>query len=145
MDRPEPDLTGFRDAQGVLIAKLGTDVEFFMPVEEQWPPGTVLDPETNQPYDPETQPLSSGFSSASVRCGVVRGRVGTGDDELTTAIGEVQEGEAVLLIPIEDYEGSGLDAATEAEINDKRYEITQRANDGLGGESHRKLVWCRQL
>lgn len=146
----DPDLAGYREAQVRLIAKLGSDVEFFTPTDVIWPPGTILDPETQQPYDPETEPQSSGFSSASVRCGLAirpigLSRRGVADDDLTTAIGRIEEGEGVLIVPIEDYDANRLDEATRATVYGEPYEITQTDGDGLAGQIHRKLVWIRQI
>lgn len=144
MDRPEPDLNGYREAQIAMIAKLGTNVEFFMPVEEQYPEGTILDPETGQPYDPTVEPTASGFTSATVRCAVALRPVTASKDEvLAAAIGRIEEGEGLLIVPRGDYEDNDLDEATQAAVYGERYEITQKNLDGLGDEPHRVLVWIR--
>jgi hypothetical protein len=143
MERPEPDLVGYREAQVALIAKLGSDVEFFLPAETVWPENAILDPETGTPYDPTVLPLSSGFSSAVVRCGVSR-RHPDKDDALATAIGDAIDTEGLLIVPLADYEEADLDEATEARVNGSLYEITQTESDGLGGEIHRKLLSIRK-
>lgn len=140
----DPDLNGFRGAQINLIAKLGSNVQFFKPSQTTWPEEAVLDPETGEPYDPSVTPLSSGFSSAVVRCGVVTDSVGVVDDALAEAIGNIEEGEAVLIVPNEDYEAEELDDATEAVLYNERYLVTSRDERGIGDEIHRRLVWIRQ-
>jgi hypothetical protein len=149
MERPTPDLTGYREAQVALVAQLGSDVPFFTPSAVTWPAEAILDPETGEPYDPTVVPTSSGFTSASVRCGIaVRpiglSRRGVADDEGWTALGKFEDGEGVLLVPIADFEDNDLDEATEAEIYNERYEVTQTDEDGLGDENHRMLVYVRQ-
>ena len=149
MERPTPDLTGYREAQVALIAQLGSEVEFFSPSQVVWPEGAILDPETQEPYDPTVVPLSSGFSSASVKCGIAirsvgLSRRGISDDEHLTAIGEFEDGEGVLLVPIEDFEANDLDEATEATIYGERYDITQTEEDGLASDPHRIIVYIRQ-
>lgn len=150
MVRPEPDLTGYREAQLTLIAKLGGDVPFFSPTVTTWPPGTVLDPESGVPYDPTILPTASGFASASVRCGVAirpvgLSRRGIADDAVINALGLIEEGEGILIVPVADYDANNLDAATQVEVHDDRWEITQRTPDGIGNVEHRKLVYIRQL
>lgn len=145
MDRPEPDLTAYREAQVALIAKLGSTVEFFLPSKVVWPEDAILDPETGEPYDPTVVPTSSGFSSASARCGIaIRSGGRATDDEITTALGPFEEGEGALLVPIEDYEAEDLDEATEAVVYNERYEIRQAEEDGLADDNHRVIVYIRQ-
>jgi hypothetical protein len=148
--RPEPDLAGYREAHTTLVAKLGNTVPFFIPVEEQYAPGTVLDPETNRPYDPTIEPMASGFASAAVKCGVAirsvgLSRRGTDDDSKLTALGVVEVGQGILIVPVEDFDGNELDEATECEVHSERYEITQTDRDGIGEEVHRVLVYIQQL
>lgn len=148
MERPSPDLTGYREAQVALIAQLGTDIPFFLPAETVWP-DVPLDPETGQPFDPTTAPLSSGFSSAVVRCGTAirpigLSRRGITDDNGYTAVGRFEDGEGVLIVPMADYLDATLDDATECEVYRERYEITQRDEDGIGDVDHRMIVHIRQ-
>lgn len=141
---PDPDLNGFREAQVTLIAKLGSNVVFFKPTSTQWPEDAILDPETGEPYDPTVAPTASGFASAVVRCGVVTSTVRAVDDALVEAIGVVEEGEAVLLVPEEDYEEAELDDATEAVLYGERYVVSSRDERGIGDETHRRLIWIQQ-
>lgn len=147
MDRPEPDLTGFREAQLTLIAKLGADVPFFTPVAETYPPGTPLDPESGKPFDPTVQPQASGFASAVVRAGVAIRPIGGGlaDSSIQNALGLLEEGQGVLLVPSTDYDNADLDHATEVEVHGDRWEITQRTPDGIANVDHRRLVYIKQL
>jgi hypothetical protein len=146
MERPTPDLTGYREAQIALIAQLGSEVEFFLPAGVVWPPEAILDPETGEPYDPSVLPVSSGFSSASVKCGIaIRSRGGVAkDEEILTAIGPFENGEGALLVPVADYEANSLDEATEAVVYNERYDITQADEDGLADQIHRVIVYIRQ-
>jgi hypothetical protein len=147
MDRPEPDLAGFREAQLTLVAKTGADVPFFTPVPKTYPPGTLLDPEAGTPYDPTIQPQASGFASASVRCGVAIRPIDRAMDDKTvqSALGLLEEGQGVLIVPSTDYDENDLDHATEVEVHGDRWEITQRTPDGIANVDYRRLVYIRQL
>lgn len=146
MDRPEPDLAGFREAQLTLIAKVGADVPFFSPTTPTWPAGTKIDPETHEPFDPTIAPLASGFASASVRCGVAIRPVGANllDTTVQTALGLLEEGQGVLIVPTTEYEANDLDGATEVEVHGDRWEVSQRTPDGIANVEHRRLVYIRQ-
>lgn len=140
---PEPDLAGYREAQIRMIAKTGTTVEFFLPSAVVWPEDAILDPETGKPYDPAVLPLSSGFASASAKCGVAV-RPGRREEATVTAIGVFEDGEGALLVPLADYEAEGLDDATECLLFSERYDIGSRDQDGIGDEAHRMILRIRQ-
>lgn len=146
----EPDLAGYREAQIRLVSNLGTTVPFFTPTAEVYAPGTPIDPETDRPFDPTVAPLASGFSSAGVKCGVAirpvgLSRRGIEDDVAATALGLIEEGTGILIVPRQDYLDNDLDTATEVEVHGERYEITQSEEDGLADETHRFLVYIKQL
>lgn len=143
----EPDLEGFRDAQVLLREKFGEDVPFFTPTPTTYPPGTPVDPETGLPYDPTILPEASGFASAVVRASVVfRPIRGLSDDTRTTPIGNIEEGEVVVMVGPEDFEEEELDEATEMEVHGERYRIKQTETDQLGdGKPHRVVVHGEQL
>jgi hypothetical protein len=145
MTRPEPDLAGYREAQLTLIAKLGADVPFFTPLPESWDPDVPLDPETSRPFDPSIEPLASGWASASVRCGVAIRPLGVNEDATMTALGLMEEGKGLLLVPKLAYEENNLAGATECEVHGERWTIEQRDLDGIGSEAHRYLVHISQL
>lgn len=144
---PEPDLAGFREAQLTLIAKVGADVPFFTPIATTWPVGTKMDPESDTPYDPTILPLASGFSSAAVRCGVALRPVPRTleDQTVQNALGFLEEGHGVLIVPSTDYDTHDLDAALQVEVHGDRWEITQRTPDGIANVDHRRLVYIKQL
>jgi hypothetical protein len=147
MDRPEPDLAGYREAQLTLIAKVGADVPFFTPVAKTYPPGTLLDPQSGTPYDPTIRPQASGFASAAVRCSVALRPIDRAMDDKTVqnSLGLLEEGQGVLIVPSIDYDENDLDHATEVEVHGDRWEITQRTPDGIASVDHRRLVYIRQL
>lgn len=148
--RPEPDLAGFREASVTLREKFGQDVPFFSPTTTSYPPGTSLDPESGQPFDPTIQPTASGFASAVVRVGVVfrpmgLSRRGVEDDIKETAIGNLEEGTVVLISDPADYEAHLTDA-TECIVQDERYTLTQVEHDRMGnGPYHRVLLYAEQM
>lgn len=142
----DADLAGFRDAQVLLRAKLGRDVPFFTPSATTYPPGTALDPESGQPYDPTILPTASGFASAAVRATVVMpGATPIRDDVVMNALGEIEVGEAALVVGAEEYDTNNLEAATKVELYGEEYEITQQNLDSIGdGPPHRAILRVRK-
>lgn len=138
----DADLAGFRDAQVRLRAQLGRDVPFFKPTDTTYASGVALDPENGLPYDPSILPLASGFTSAAVRASVVMpGAAPTRDDVLMTAIGDIEAGEAALVVAADEYATNDLDVATKVELYGEEYEITQRNLDSIGdGPAHRAII-----
>jgi hypothetical protein len=147
---PEPDLQGFRDAQATLRAKFGEPVPFFTPQAKTYPPGTPLDPETEEPYDPMILPTASGWAVASATASIVArplglSRRGVDADIDVTAVGIFEEGTVVLIVGYEEWHAANLDEATECEVHNERYEIVQTEEDQLGpGEPERMLAYCQQ-
>lgn len=66
----EPNLDGFAEAQQRLTEAMGDSVVLLAPLPTIYPPGTKLDPETQEPQDPWVIPLSSGWASATVKASV---------------------------------------------------------------------------
>jgi hypothetical protein len=153
MALPVPDLEGFRDAQALLREHFGQDVPFFTPVEQTWDPSVPLDPETDRPYDPTAVPVASGFASAMVHANVVTrplglSRRGVETDIRSTAFGDIEEGTVVLIVGWEDFDPALLEA-TEFQVNEERYTITQHEYDRMGpgapsGDPDRVLFWGEQ-
>ena len=145
-----PDLEGFREAQATLRSQFGEDVPFFTPTETTYDPSVPLDPETGTPYDPTIAPTASGFASAVVRASVVYrpmglSRRGIEDDVQTTAVGNLEEGQIVLIVDPDDYEAE-LTEATECEVHEERYLLGQVDFDRLGeGPYHRVIMYAEQM
>lgn len=137
----EPDLDGFREASVNLRAALGRDVPFFTPTPTTWPPGTPLDPQTGTPYDPVIQPLASGFASASVRAIVVLpGANLRADEVISAAIGEIEEGKAVVVVGRKSWDDNNLEDATLVGIYDETWEIVQSDLDGIGPDAADRVI-----
>lgn len=153
MALPEADLEGFREAQATLREQFGQAVPFFIPQAETYDSSVPLDPETGKPYDPTIAPTASGVASAVVNANVVNrpmglSKRGVEDDIRQTAVGAFEEGVVVLIVGQEDFDEDLLDA-TEFEVNNERYEITQHEEDRMGpgapsGEPDRHLFWGAQ-
>jgi hypothetical protein len=130
----EPDLDGFRDASVRLRAAMGRELTYLTPTPTTWPPGTALDPETGEPYDPAIAPLASGFTSAAVQTLVVQ--PGASDrvaKEIEAAIGRMEEGEAALVIGADDWDANDLEDATLVVIYDDTWELASDRLDSVGG------------
>lgn len=68
--RPDPDLTGFAEAQAALRTKLGSPVTFLGPPTYTWPGGTPINVDTGMPFDPTVDPVTTTQTSDVVTCGV---------------------------------------------------------------------------
>jgi hypothetical protein len=138
-----PDLQGMREAQATLRQYTGEDVIFYTPTGEEWPPGTVLDPQTGRPYDPLIDPIASGWGSAAVRANLAfRPVSGLNDQTAETPLGNLELGQIVAIMDIDD--AKAVADATEFDAKGDHYKITQRKDDGIGS-NYRTLVWGERM
>lgn len=138
----EPDLDGFREASITLRAAMGREVVFLTPTETVWPEGTPLDPQTGEPYDPVIQPLASGWASAAVPDAlvVVPGGSVRVDTVTNQPIGEIEAGQAVVIIAAASYAIPQVEAATRVVLFDGTYDITEADPDSVGGEEPDRVI-----
>lgn len=145
---PEVNLEGFREAAVRMRQSMGTDVAFFTKSQGSYPPGTSLDPETGQPFDPTVPETGSGWASASLRVGVYTSLHSTSgprsreDDVFATPVGWFEEGNAVLDADPDEY--AEVESATEVEVSGIRYEIADVDGSAIDDVEHRKLIYIRR-
>lgn len=140
----EPDIAGFADAGRRLRAAFGEPVVFLRPAVETWPPGTPLDPETGNPYDPMLEPTSSAQASAVVNCTVAArpfGQSGRAVDTESGALGMVERDHLMLACDLEL--ASAASGAVSFEVRGDSYKVTSQRPDGIG-ELQRFLTFGRQ-
>lgn len=133
MSSPSPNFEGFRAAQATLRQHFGQDLAFISYPDEEYPPGTEINPESGQPYDPEVEPLDSTKVETIVRCSVVTTPIrggGQNDNVVKKAIGWLKDGGIVLIVDIEDYHL--VRDATEVEYAGNVYTIRDDHHDYLG-------------
>lgn len=136
---PQADLAGFADAQSRLRNEFAEEVTFLYREEFAYPPGTPLDPETGEPYDPTVEPISASAASAVVGCNVAFSARG---DEAQEGAGGLFEQTHVMLIA-DIAAASAIAPAIEFDVRDARYKIEAQKPDGIGA-LQRYLVWGRQ-
>ncbi len=138
-----PDLKGMKDAQARLREYTGEQIVFYTPTGEQWPPGTVLDPQTNRPYDALIEPIASGWASAAVNANLAfRPLSGMNDQVAELPIGNLELGQIVAIMDIAD--AKAVADATEFDAKGDHYKITQSKDDGIGS-NYRTLVWGERM
>lgn len=149
-----PDLQGFRDAQTQLREQFGEEVLFLAPDDAEWPPGTPIDPETNEPYDPTIEavyPSGGMIDLERIVCSIVYrpmglSRRGIADDIQTTAVGNFEEGAIVLIADPGDYADNDIATATQFVVHNEVYVISQTEEDQLGpGDVQRILIYGEQM
>lgn len=141
MGSPTPNFDGFREAQKRLRQSFGHDVVWISYAAATYPPGTELNPETGEPYDPEVVPTSGGELRTTVRCSIVSRQVSGSPpkDQVTKkAIGWMEMGGVVAIVDIEDYHL--VRDAVEFEYAGDRYTIRDDTHDYLGPVD-RWLFW----
>lgn len=145
-----PDFAGFAAAQGRLREHFGHDITFYLPGDAPtYPPGTKVDPESGEPYDPTIEPSTGGEEVETVvRCNVVARPMGLSQrgispDTERAAIGWVEEGGVVLIIDTEDKAALVDPDAVGFDYAGERYEVRQRDDDFLG-PVQRYLIWGKQ-
>lgn len=123
-----PDLAAFKDAQDRLNQAMGQLVTFFVPGVPVWPGGTMLDPETNTPYDPTVVPISGGDPvGVEIRVTVVYAPIGGTDDVIEGPSGVRHDERVSLLIQEADY--PAVEEATTFVLDDLTYRISEIVND----------------
>lgn len=131
----QPDLDAFRDAMNRLRTYMGEDVTFHIPEAPQWPPGTPIDPETGEPYDPAVDPVvGGGFQDVVKHVGVVVKPISPareGGDTRFAPGGEFSGMDAVLDMAAADQ--PDVTDATEVTVYNARFKIIEMKPSGLGG------------
>lgn len=110
---PLPDMQGFFEAQTRLIRSTGSQVVLMFAVDDVWPPGTKLDPESGEPLDPWAVPISSGYASCAVSAAVGRRpanpRLQSKLQFEPVGVGQGDPGQ--LIIAADDYPAASGDAS----------------------------------
>lgn len=123
-----PDVAGFREAQERLNDELGEDVTFIALEAKVWPPGTPLDPESQEPFDPTIKPVSGGGEIATVvRCTPIEGAVRAQDPTRISPSG-VRDTEE-LVFSVKWFDEPLVADAVYVDHNGERYHVTDIKND----------------
>lgn len=140
--RPSPSLNGFADAQDQKRGLLGSDVTFLQAAQVTFPPGTPINPDTSEPYDPTIEPAASAQASAVVRCGVyfralVRGSGGE------AAAGAAGWEEVTRIFAIAPYAARPqIEGSVELIFHEDRFKIHTIKVDELVTGYRRMLVYA---
>jgi hypothetical protein len=127
-DGEGPDVEGFRDAQAKLVEVLGEDVTFIHFEDKVWAPDVQLDPETNEPYDPTTQPVSGGGEVAvTLRVTPIEGGQNDEDETLVGPSGLRDINEPVFIVNSGD--APLIEDSVYVDHNGERYHITDIKED----------------
>ena len=130
-----PDLAGFKDAQARLNQAMGQLVTFLVPGVPVWPEGTMLDPETNTPYDPTVVPISGGEPGpVEIKVTVVYAPIGGTDDVIEGPSG-VRHDERVSLL-IQEADRPLIEDATTFALEDMTYRISEIVDDSSFNGRH---------
>ncbi len=133
MPSQSPNFAGFREAQNRLRETFGKDLNFFSYPPIEYPPGTQLNPESGEPYDPEVTPVSEEKVTTTVRCSVITRPVNGSpprDQATKKALGWLKQEGIVLSVDISDYHL--VRDATEVEYAGDTYTIRDDHHDYLG-------------
>lgn len=141
-----PNIAGFADAQHRLREAFGEPIDFVLPTSSvTFPPGTAIDPETGEPYDPTIHPTSSAAVTASALCNVVFhaiGRMQLVGEQKSGPLGYEDQNHVLL---IADYAASGaIHSAEEFRCRDEMFKVTAMKHDGIGSPHQRWLVYGRR-
>jgi hypothetical protein len=141
----DPDIAGYAEAQATLRAKFGRPVPFFIPQPTVWPTNVPVDAQ-GVPLDPTVAPLASGFTtvvaSASIASRPVAGNLAPVVED--GPLGIVDERDLMLIVEPEDF--PTVEDATQCEIFDTRYKITDSKPDQLGGaDVQRYLIFAEKM
>jgi hypothetical protein len=139
--RSTPDLQGFAEAQDQKRERLGSDVTFLSKAQVTFPPGTPVNPDTGDPYDPTIEPVSSAQASAVVRCGVYfRALVRGAGGEATAGAAGWEEATRIFAIAPIDAKDEIADAI-EMIFHNERFKIHTIKDDEVVGGYQRILIY----
>lgn len=125
-----PSIAGWRDAMERLNQALGQLVTFKIPEARVWPAGTVVDPETGEPYDPTVVPESGGGVTAVTITATPVFKAIQPEDPIFQGVGGVRRGSDAAVI-VMDYDYVSIVGATEFTLFDVDYRLTELVADGL--------------
>jgi hypothetical protein len=66
-----PDTAGFIAADKAMRSQFGNPIIFSVPTEPQWPSGTRINPDTNEPYSAMVVQQNVAFTFVTVVCSVI--------------------------------------------------------------------------
>jgi len=135
-----PDLAGFAEAQSRLRTHFGEPVLFIWPAEKTWPPGTKLDDETGEPYDPMIEPVSTD-PDERLALGDVARRPFQHEDVEFSAPGMVEREH--VMVAMDGGYASAASAADSFIVGGSEYELPSGRFDGIG-ELQRYLAFGRR-
>lgn len=131
MSRPLPDIAGYAEAQHALRERFGERVDFLFGASVTFPPGTAIDPETGQPYDPTIEPTSSAQVTASAWC-TVAAKTSQQDPSQPGPLGFVETDQ--LMVATDLSASATIEGAREMIVRDERYLIEGMKPDGIAGQ-----------
>lgn len=134
---------GFAEAQRRLRQHFGEAVTFYGEPVVTFPPGTPIDPETGEPFDPAVEPVTQQTPSASAMCNVTFkaiNRAGVGGERRQGAAGD-PELTHVLLIT-DSSRAADLEPMRRFEVRGEGFLITAQKPDV--GWQERWLVYGRK-
>lgn len=125
----QPDLAGFRDAHVRARAAFAEDVEFVLDAEVTFPPGTPIDPETGEPYDPLVTG-SAVVPRVTASANIARS-MGRKDVDDWQPLGSLELGDMLLIMDVAT--ASAASAAVSFSARGESYRVRATRFDGIGG------------
>lgn len=132
-----PNLAAFAEAIAGFREEVGTPLVFLIPLDREYPEGTILDPETGRPFDPTIEPTNEGADLQVETTGIVVRPAASGtharDDETNEAFGAIVSGEVVVIVSFAFFAAQELEAATRVTTYAEEFDINQATFDSVGG------------
>lgn len=140
-----PDLAGFAEAQDRKRELLGSDVTFLQEPQVTFPPGTAINPDTGDPYDPTIEPESTVQPSVVVRCAVYfRALVrGAGGEAAASAAGWEERTRVFAIAPYAAKDQ--IDGSIEMIFHGDRFKIHTIKDDELVAGYQRILIYAAAI
>ena len=142
---PTPNVAGFLEAEKRLRNELGTPMVFRIPLAPEWPPGTKINADTGEPYDPTIERINAEFEDVT-RTALIILKQGSPlrpqADTRTTALGDVSGMDLIIDVAEEDW--PAIEAATELELNGLEYHVREQKPFSLAGVVYRHLIYAME-
>lgn len=137
------DIAQFVAAQNELRTTAGSTASFGVPTAPQWPDGTAINPDTNEPYDATVVPVNAPYDLIDVTVLVIEKQgspLRPQADQGWSASGLREGMDIILDVSQADYDTTVANASMFT-IMEQDYSIEEAKPFSLGDQVYRYLVY----
>lgn len=137
-----PDIAGYIAADKRLRSRFGVTTVFSVPTVPQWPSGTRINPDTNEPYSAMVVRENEAFTVVSVVCLVILKEASVTRPQADTRFTEpgLMSGMDIILdVDADDF--PVVQAATEFAYAGRNYKVEEQKPFAMANITYRWLIY----